>query len=246
LRAEAGAQRPANLLAPDPVTYITNAFFIIPVGLIAGVLLAMPFGPVNLLGLQRALERGFLGGLAAGIGILLGDGLIALLAALGVHAVSGAISEYRSAIQVLGGLGLLGAGVQLYLRPASLSAHVETTKARLRDYASDIPAMFLLTISNPGSVLALLAIYAGVCAFVRVESVVDALTVVASISAGIFLYWFVVSQWIAAVRHRLDKVQLRQINHVAGIVLIAFGALLIGQIALRWLVLWAVGQLLGS
>jgi threonine/homoserine/homoserine lactone efflux protein len=228
------------------VSYITNAFLIIPVGLVAGVLLAMPFGPVNLLGLQRALERGFLGGLAAGIGILLGDGLIALLAALGVNAVSGAIREYRSAIQILGGLGLLGAGVQLYLKPASLSTRVETTRARLRDYASDIPAMFLLTISNPGSVLALLFIYAGVCTFVGVESVIDALTVVASISGGIFLYWFVVSQWIAAVRLRLDKVQLGRINHVAGLVLIAFGALLIGVIVVRWVVLWAVGQMLGG
>ncbi len=228
------------------MSYITNAFFIIPVGVLAGVLLAMPIGPVNLLGLQRALERGFLGGLAAGIGILLGDGLIALLAALGVNAVSGAIREYRSAIQVLGGLGLLGAGVQLYLRPASLSTHVETTKARLRDYAWDIPEMFLLTVSNPSSVLALLAIYAGVCTFVGVESVPDALTVVASISGGIFLYWFVVSQWIAGARHRLDKVQLGRINRVAALVLIGFGGLLIAEILLRWLVLWALAQMLGS
>jgi threonine/homoserine/homoserine lactone efflux protein len=228
------------------VSYITNAFFIIPVGVIAGVLLAMPIGPVNLLGLQRAVERGFLGGLAAGLGILLGDGLIALLAALGVNAVSGAIREYRSAIQILGGLGLLGAGVQLYLRPVSLSTHVETTKARLRDYAWDIPEMFLLTVSNPGSVLALLAIYAGVCTFVGVETVPDALTVVAAISGGIFLYWFVVSQWIAGARHRLDKVQLGRINHLAGLVLIGFGVLLIGEILLRWLVLWAIGQLFGS
>jgi len=53
-----------------------------------GVLLAMPFGPVNLLGIQRAVERGFLGGMAAGLGIMAGDGLIALGAALGVNAIS--------------------------------------------------------------------------------------------------------------------------------------------------------------
>ena len=68
---------------------------------IAGVLLAMPIGPVNLLGLQRAVERGFFGGLAAGLGIVLSDGLLVLLAALGVNAVSGAIREYRAIIQAL-------------------------------------------------------------------------------------------------------------------------------------------------
>jgi len=40
------------------VAYIPNPF-IIPVGVAMGILLAMPFGPINLLGIQRAVERGF-------------------------------------------------------------------------------------------------------------------------------------------------------------------------------------------
>src|SRR5689334_22023013 len=100
------------------VSYIPNPL-IIPVGIAMGILLAMPFGPVNLLGIQRAVERGFFGGMAAGLGIMLGDGLIALGAALGVNAISGAISDYRTAIQIVGGLALLAMGLALYLtRPA--------------------------------------------------------------------------------------------------------------------------------
>ena len=45
---------------------------IIPVGLIIGILIAAPVGPVNVLCIQRAIERGFWGGIAAGIGLLLG------------------------------------------------------------------------------------------------------------------------------------------------------------------------------
>ena len=55
--------------------YLPNPF-IIPVGLIIGVLVAAPVGPVNVLCVQRAIERGFFGGLAAGIGSVLG--LVAL------------------------------------------------------------------------------------------------------------------------------------------------------------------------
>jgi threonine/homoserine/homoserine lactone efflux protein len=228
------------------VTYIPNAFLIVPVGVITGVLLALPFGPINLLGLQRAVERGFFGGMAAGIGILLGDALIALFAAFGVSAVTGAIREYRSAIQIVGGLGLLGAGVKLYFVPKSITTHVEVAKASLRDYAWDIPALFLLTITNPAAVLGLMAIYAGVGTFVKVDSVVDALTMVAAIMAGSFIYWFVVSERIALVRHRLDEVQLGRINALAGLILIGFGVLLIGEILLRWAVLWGLSQLFGS
>ena len=55
------------------MAYIPNPF-IIPVGMVMGMLLAMPFGPVNLLGIQRAVERGFFGGMAAGLGIMRATG----------------------------------------------------------------------------------------------------------------------------------------------------------------------------
>jgi putative LysE/RhtB family amino acid efflux pump len=225
------------------VSHIANVFFIVPVGVIAGLLLALPFGPINLLGLQRAVEGGFFGGMAAGIGIMLGDALIALFAAFSVSAVTGAVREYRSAIQFAGGLGLLGAGVKLYFVPKSIATRVEVAKSSLRDYAWDIPAMFLLTITNPAAVLGLMAIYAGVSTFVRVETVLDALIMVASIMAGSFIYWFVVSERIALVRHRLDEVQLGRINALAGLILIGFGGLLIAEVVLRWLVLWGVAVL---
>ncbi|MBO0763814.1 MAG: LysE family transporter [Hyphomicrobiaceae bacterium] len=225
------------------MSHIPNVFVIVPVGVIAGLLLALPFGPTNLLGLQRAVEGGFFGGMAAGIGIMLGDALIALFAALGVNAVTGAIREYRAAIQLLGGLGLLGAGIKLYFVPKSIATHVEVAKSSLRDHVWGIPAMFLLTITNPAAVLGLMAIYAGLSTFVRVETVLDALTMVGSIMGGSFLYWFVVSERIALVRRRLDEVQLGRINALAGLILIGFGGILIAEVVLRWLVLWGVALL---
>jgi threonine/homoserine/homoserine lactone efflux protein len=228
------------------VSYIPNVFLIVPVGFIAGLLLALPFGPVNLLGLQRAIEGGFFAGMAAGIGIMLGDALIALCAALGVNTISGAIRQYRGVLQFLGGLALLGAGIKLYFVPKALATHTEAARSRLRDYVWDIPTMFVLTITNPGAVLGLMAIYAGVSSFAEVETVLDALTMVAAIMGGSFLYWFVVSERIAFVRHRLDEVQLGRINALAGLVLIGFGGLLIAEITLRHTVLWVLTQLLGQ
>jgi threonine/homoserine/homoserine lactone efflux protein len=219
------------------VSYIPNPF-IIPIGVIMGVLLSTPLGPVNLLGLQRAVERGFLGGMAAGLGIMLGDGLIALCAALGVNAITGAIREYRTAIQIVGGLALLGAGLRLYYAPVAISTEAQADKARLQDYAWEIPQMFLLTITNPGAVLSGIAIYGGVSSFLEVESHVDALTLVASIMGGSFLYWFFVSERVSRVRHHLDHVKLGQINRVAGLVLMGFGGVLIGEVALKRLRFW--------
>jgi threonine/homoserine/homoserine lactone efflux protein len=228
------------------VSYLSNLFLILTVGFVAGLLLALPFGPINLLGLQRAVERGFFGGMAAGIGIVAGDALIALCAALGVHTVTGAIREYRGAFQALGGLCLLAAGIKLYFAPKSLDTQIETAKASLRDYVWDIPTFFLLTITNPAAVLGLMAIYAGVSSFVEVDSIFDALTLVAAAAAGSFVYWFVVTERIAFVRHRLDAVQLGRINALAGLILLGFGVVLIAEVALRVLVRWGLMHLFGG
>ena len=111
-------------------------------------------------------------------------------------------------------------------------------KATLRDYVWDIPQTFFLTITNPGAVLGLIAIFGGVSSFVEVESHIDALTMVAAIMGGSFLYWFVVSQRISRMRHRLDAVRLGQINRIAGLVLMVFGGVLIGEMVVKRVRFW--------
>lgn len=219
------------------MSYIPNPF-IIPVGVAMGILLAMPFGPVNLLGIQRAVERGFFGGMAAGLGIMAGDGLIALGTALGVNAISGAIRDYRTAIQIVGGLALMAMGLTLFLTRPAIATETHTDKASLWDYIWDIPQTFFLTITNPGAVIGLVAIFGGVSSFVEVESHIDALTMVASIMGGSFSYWFVVSQFISTIRHRLDVVRLGQINRIAGLVMMGFGCVLIGEMVIKRLKFW--------
>jgi threonine/homoserine/homoserine lactone efflux protein len=211
---------------------------IIPVGLVIGVLVAAPVGPVNVLCIQRAIERGFFGGVAAGLGAVLGDGTIALFAALGVGAISGAIEHHRVAIQIVGGLALIAFGIKLYRTIPPIEAHkqVDVEGRTLRDFAWDIPQTYFLTITNPGAVLGLFAIFGGVSTFVEVHSTIDALTMVAAIMAGSLAWWLFLSNLISRFRHLVDAKHLQTINRVAGLALIVFGAVLIGEMVLKtWL-----------
>ena len=214
------------------MTFIPNPL-IIPIGFLIGILIALPMGPTNVLGLQRAAERGFFGGLAAGLGIMLGDGLIALGAALGVNAISGAIKQYRTAIQIIGGVALVGAGMKLYLTRPSFATASEVEKATLGDYVWDIPQLAFLTLTNPGAVLSLVAIFGGVSSFVEVNSYVDAVTMVAAIMGGSFSYWLVASRLISGIRHTLDEARMATLNRIAGLVLVGFGGLLIGEMLVK-------------
>ena len=218
-------------LMPNPL--------IIPVGIIIGVLVAAPVGPVNVLCIQRAIERGFWGGIAAGLGAVLGDGLIALFASLGVGAISGAVQYHRTLIQVVGGLALGAFGLKLYLTRPPLEgvSPIDDSATSLKDFAWDIPQTFFLTITNPGAVLGLFAIFGGVSTFVEVKSNIDALTMVAAIMGGSLAWWVALSNLIGRVRHRLNFERLKQINQIAGILLIGFGGILIGEMVMKHLVL---------
>jgi threonine/homoserine/homoserine lactone efflux protein len=213
------------LMLPNPL--------VIPVGLLIGIVVAAPVGPVNVLCIQRAIARGFWGGLAAGLGAMLGDGLIALFAALGVGAISGAVTAHRGVIQVIGGVALTVFGLRLFkaVPPAGIAKGENGGAGTLFDYAWDIPKTFFLTITNPGAVLGLFAIFGGISTYVEVKNRADALTMVAAIMCGSLAWWLWLSYTIGKMRHRLKPEWLGLINSRAGLLLIGFGLLLIGEIA---------------
>jgi len=210
---------------------------LIPVGLCIGVLVAAPVGPVNVLCIQRAIERGFWGGVAAGLGAVLGDGLIALFAGLGVGAISGAVAYHRTTIQVVGGLALAAFGFKLYFTRPRLAVHEAdgAGRAGIGDFVWDIPKTFFLTVTNPGAVLGLFAIFGGIGSFAEVRGYADALAMTASIMAGSVAWWVFLSGLIGRIRHRLDPVHLERVNQYAGILLVAFGVLLVGEIGWKLL-----------
>ncbi len=212
---------------PHPLT--------LPVGLAVGVLIAAPVGPVNVMCIQRAIERGVAAGIAAGFGAVLGDGLIALLAALGVGQITDAITGYRDLVQIVGGLVLAGFGVMLSRsRPKLVTiAPGQSEWAGARDYLWDVPKTFLLTVTNPGAVLGLVAIFGGVSSFVEVRSTAQALWLVAFIVAGSMMWWVLLATVVGRIRHRVTEARLAQINKAGGLILVLFGVVLVGEIALK-------------
>lgn len=210
-------------LIPNPL--------IIPVGLLVGLAVSAPIGPVNVLCVQRTLQRGFAGGIFAGLGAVLGDGLIALAAAMGIGAVTTVVTHYRLAIQAVGGIVLVTFGIVLCRSHQRIRTSSEETDAvGVLDYASDIPKAFFMTVTNPGAVLGLFAIFSGIGSFVEVRGPVEALILVASIVTGSLVWWTMLSLLIARISDRIVDINIARINMIAGFALIAFGVLLLGEL----------------
>ncbi len=218
---------------------------VLPIGFVIGILVAAPVGPVNILCIQRAISRGLWGGVAAGLGAVLGDGLVAFSAAMGVGAISGVVNYHRTAIQVVGGLVLIGVGWRLYATAPAIEEGSENGNGNgsLLSYLWDVPKTFLLTITNPGAVLGLFAIFGGISTFVEVTGPVEALLMVGAVMAGSLSWWVGLSYVVARLRHRLSFDRLSLINRIAGLALVVFGLVLIGEIAYLWLTGTAVADI---
>jgi threonine/homoserine/homoserine lactone efflux protein len=196
-------------------------------GLGIGVLMAAPIGPVNVLVIQRAVARGFWGGLAAGIGAVIGDGSLAAIAAFSISAISDVVIAHAHTIQVIGGLLLVAFGGALLVAKPALAVPVGQ-KSRLLEHTGIIPQTFFLTVTNPGAILGMAAMVGGLGSLMGgLNTYPEALLLVGAIMGGSLLWWLALSELIATIRHRLTESRLKLINRIAGAVLIVFGLILL-------------------
>lgn len=203
-------------------------------GLGIGLLMAAPIGPVNVLVIQRTVSRGFWGGLAAGLGAVIGDGVLAAIGAFSIAAISDVMVSYGDWIQTVGGLLLLAFGLALLLcRPVMMTPVNE--RSHLFEHAGIIPQTFLLTVTNPGAVLGMAAMIGGLGSLIGgLNTNFEALILVAAVMGGSLLWWLGLSELIATIRHKLTEGRLNMVNRVAGFILFAFGVALLIEVLLRY------------
>ncbi|HWM31670.1 MAG TPA: LysE family transporter, partial [Methyloceanibacter sp.] len=167
-------------------------------GIGIGILMSAPIGPVNILVIQRAVSRGFWGGLAAGLGAVAGDGLLAAIAAFSVTAIADVMMTYAGWIQFIGGALLVAFGLALlFASPAMITPLGE--KSHLGEHAGIIPQTFFLTITNPGAVLGMAAMIGGFSALIGGINHLQALLLLVSVMGGSLLWWLGLSELIATI-----------------------------------------------
>jgi threonine/homoserine/homoserine lactone efflux protein len=188
-------------------------------GLAFGFLLAATVGPMWVLCLRRTLASGALVGLVSGLGIAVADGFYGAVAAFGLTAVSGFLLAHSFWI------GLVGAVFLIYLGIKTLMARPQVQQGEEQQLG--LPAAFLstlgLTLTNPPTILAFAAIFAGLGLASSADYGAAAL-VVAGVFAGSMAWWVVLALGAGKLRHPLGPRLFRAINIVSGLTILGFAA----------------------
>lgn len=185
-------------------------------GLAVGFSIAAPVGPIGLLCIRRTITGGWRLGFATGMGAATADMAYGLVAAAGLTAVTEVLVGARQPLQFAGGAALIWLGL-MFLRAEAPKERASATSTGL---AAAYATTFLLTLTNPATILSFAAVMAGLGAM---SASGQTAALVAGVFLGSALWWLALSAAVSLVRHRLPETVLVWINRVSGAAIMIFG-----------------------
>lgn len=204
-------------------------FELFGIGIVAGLAVTMPLGPVNLTVIRAALRGGVGGGITAAAGSILGDGLFALIAAFGARWIEDLVLAHEAPLQIFAGLFLIVLGIHAanrHVKDAELAIDDRSRRSDLRAAAT----CFILTITQPGALVAFFAMFSGLAGQMELGAApLRPLIVVAGIVAGTMTWWSFVTYLVTHIRGRVTARTLHRISLVSGIIVAAIGFAILFQ-----------------
>ncbi|MEA2582432.1 MAG: hypothetical protein QOF33_517 [Thermomicrobiales bacterium] len=201
---------------------------LLPRGVLIGLSVAAPVGPMAILCMRRTLAHGRWAGFVSGLGVATADACYGAVAAFGLTSVADALVDQADRIRIFGGLFLLYLGIKtMRTRPAAADRVDDTKRApdSLVAYGSTLG----LTLTNPTTILSFAAIFAGFGVASEDRKRASAVALVVGVFAGSALWWLLLTGGTGLLREWLTVDRLTWINRVSGAVIVLFGALAIAS-----------------
>lgn len=199
-------------------------------GVAIGMIIAVPVGPVGVLCVRRTIFNGRLSGFVSGLGAATADAIFGIIAGYGLTVISDTLLGYQDWLR-LGGAGfLLYIGAKALRNDPMLAARAQRDReGLLADYAS----AFALTITNPITILAFLAIFAGIGFTGHQATLAGAGILVLGVLLGSLLWWAGLAFGAGLLRLSFRSRHLVWINRGSGGILLVSGVALIGSLMLQ-------------
>ncbi|WP_410768630.1 LysE family translocator [Fontibacillus sp. BL9] len=190
--------------------------------MLTGAAIAAPIGPMGMLCIRSGLLGGWKKGVAAGMGIATADACYAAIAAFGVSAISSRLMMYSHVNKIGGGLLIILLGLSGFRRkqPALQDPNPARSNRKLLTFAS----AFLLTLTNPMTLISFTALAAGLGSQSLTTSWVGAAAFSAGIFLGSALWWIVLTTAVNLFRKRLlAPATVRTVDLASALILTGMG-----------------------
>ncbi|MCW1735331.1 LysE family translocator [Anaerorudis cellulosivorans] len=195
---------------------------IIVKGFVIGLFVASPMGPINMLCIQRTLNRGWKHGFATGMGAMLSDLTYAIITLIGMGMASDFLSKNETTIQLVGSIVLLLFGFGVF-RSNPLKGWTPRLKMEETRYMKDFISSFLLTFSNVAIILVFITLYARFQFNPLAEGAFSIIAGIVSIAVGALSWWIFITLFVSRLRKYFNRKGLIMLNRIVGSILMIFG-----------------------
>jgi threonine/homoserine/homoserine lactone efflux protein len=193
-------------------------------GLVVGIIIAVPVGPVGIMCLRRTILEGKLAGFISGLGAATADAMFGFIAAFGLTFISDLLIGYHQWLRIVGGLYLLYIGGRALLTAPEVKTGTEPdAESLLRDFLSS----FALTLTNPITILVFLGIFSAIGLSGERATLSRAAILVLGVWLGSLLWWLALSFGLGSLFRSFEPRHLRWINRGSGTILLLSGAALL-------------------
>jgi threonine/homoserine/homoserine lactone efflux protein len=198
-------------------------------GMLVGFLIAAPVGPINVLCVRRTLVHGRWAGLASGIGAAVADTIYGAIAVLGLSLITGVMLAERFWIGIAGAALLAVLGVRTLLAGPPHMAPAKDPTSLL----GDLTSTFVLTLTNPITVISFLGIFAAFGIEGDDTFAVDDGMLLLGVFLGSLVWWVTLTGLVGVFHGRFSNAGLLWANRAAGIIILLFAAGVLWDIAVR-------------
>lgn len=188
-------------------------------GLVIGFSIAAPVGPIGMLCIRRSLNQGTVTGLLTGLGAATADACYGCVAGFGLTVITAILIKQSGWLQFAGGLFLCYLGLAAFKKRGTERASAHESHGYLRAFGS----AFLLTITNPMTILSFAAIFAGAGIAAASNGYAASMTLVAGVFFGSALWWAVLTGSLKLLRRKLTRKAHQWLNRLSGVILLLFG-----------------------
>lgn len=192
-------------------------------GLIIGLSIAAPVGPMGVLVIRRTLAEGRLIGFVSGLGIAAGDTIYGALGGFGLTFITSFLISGQFWLRLIGGAFLVYLGVKTLLSKPAEKAAEGAGKAR------SLPGYFistmLLTLTNPTTIISFAAIMAGLGIGSTSGDYLSATILVTGVALGSTAWWVILTTLVSLFKNRINAAGMIWVNRLSGLIIIAFGLL---------------------
>lgn len=189
-------------------------------GLIIGLAVSVPLGPIGVLIIQRTVNKDRASGFFSGMGAATSDAIYSIIAGFSLTWIIDFVRQYELTFQTLGAIIILLLGVHIFFK--NPVKDIRKYRRKGSSYIQDYISTFIITFPNPLVIFIFLAVFASTGIVMNIDRPYQSFFIVLGIFTGATSWWLILTSVVSMFRHQFNLRILWWFNKIAGALIWVF------------------------